>query len=186
MLSRSISDSKKLNRVSDSAALLFSWLIPHCDDGGNMDGDADSIKSVVFPRRIYTFEYVENLLTELENNHLITFYEIKNNDGITERYVHVNQFEKHQTLRGDRPDYRFPEPNNLGKPSGNQVATTGKRNLTELNGTELNPPQPSVNQVATTGKPSGNQEDNTSKRTSRRREYENFNKPNWPNGGLNL
>jgi len=36
----SFSTSRKLAKISDLTALLFMCLIPYCDDGSNIDGDA--------------------------------------------------------------------------------------------------------------------------------------------------
>lgn len=128
MISKSISTSIKLSRVSDFAALLFTWLIPHCDDNGNMDGEPYLINGIVCPLRKKTIDEVESALKELESQKLISFYE-KNG-----RFVHVERWKEHQTLRGDRPDFRYPS----GKQLGNQSATSGKRNVTKRNLTEHN------------------------------------------------
>jgi hypothetical protein len=49
MISKSISTSRKLSRVSYLAALLFTWIIPHADDGGNMDEDWQIVAATVVP-----------------------------------------------------------------------------------------------------------------------------------------
>ncbi|MDD5110898.1 MAG: hypothetical protein PHI63_06860 [Patescibacteria group bacterium] len=135
MISKSISTSTKLSGVSDFAALLFTWLQPHCDDNGNMDANPIVVRGLVVPMRKQTVEEVEAAMTELEEVKLITRYSI---DGT--KYLHVEKFEKHQTLRGDRIDIRYPENISAtgGKPDGNQPATGGKRNLTKHNLTERN------------------------------------------------
>jgi len=129
MLSKSISTSKKLNKVSDFAAFLFTWLIPHCDDGGNMDGYPHLIKGIVFPLRQKSEKEIENALEELKKAKILAFYRVK-----SESYLHINQWEQHQTLRGDRPDFRYP----TGKPKVDQRLTRGKHNGTEHNGTKHN------------------------------------------------
>ena len=135
MISRSISTSTKLSKVSDFSALLFSWLQPHCDDGGNMDADPIVVRGLVVPMRIQTVEDVSAAIKELENVQLVTTYEVKGTP-----YLHVEQFEKHQTLRGDRPDFRYPANPvaTKGLPGGNQPTTSGYRNRTERNRTERN------------------------------------------------
>ncbi len=74
IISKSISTSRKLSRVSYLAALLFTWIIPHADDGGNMDGDWQIVAATVVPLMPCTGEEVEQALTELEHVGLITFY----------------------------------------------------------------------------------------------------------------
>lgn len=135
MLSKSISTSTKLSEVSDFAALLFTWLQPHCDDGGNMDANPLVVRGLVVPMRKQTVEDVAAALKELEKTNLVTPYEVNGT-----KYLHVEQFEKHQTLRGDRPDFRYPanQVATSGKPIGNQRSTGGKRNGTERNITEQN------------------------------------------------
>ena len=135
MISRSISTSTKLSKVSDFAALLFTWIQPHCDDGGNMDADPIVVRGLVVPMRKQSVEDVAAAVKELIDVGLITPYEVNGT-----AYLHVEQFEKHQTLRGDRPDFRYPAnpATTTGKPGGNQRSTSGKTNRTEQNRTEQN------------------------------------------------
>jgi hypothetical protein len=139
MISKSISISKTLAKASDSAALLYTWLIPHCDDGGNMDADPLAVKGIVVPMRPVSVDDVANDLSELEQLGAISFYEAVNGGSEIERFLHINKFERHQTLRTDRLDKRFPD---FGKPVVNQAATAGKPNVTERNVTELNITEP--------------------------------------------
>lgn len=116
MISKSISTSKKLAKVSDGAALLFVCLIPHCDDGGNMDADPMAVKGIVVPMRPVSVDEVEAQLNELVAADLITFYSGKKD----EHFVHINQWENHQTIRNDRIDRRFPA---YGEPTVNHGET---------------------------------------------------------------
>ena len=129
MISKSISTSKKLSTVSTLSALLFTWLVPHCDDNGNMDGDPKVVKGIVLPLRSETVEDVAAAINELKSVKLADVYKVAG-----EQFIHINQWNMHQTLRGDRPDIRFP----VGKPKVNRGFAGGKRNGTERNGTELN------------------------------------------------
>lgn len=130
MISKSISISKRLAKVSDGSALLYTWLIPHCDDNGNMDGDTLAVKGTVVPMRPVSIDEVDEQLKELASVEAILFYE---HNG--ERYLHIDKFEDHQTLRGDRPDLRFPP---CGLPTVYQRFPEGKLNLTEHNLTKQN------------------------------------------------
>ena len=109
MISKSISISKKVNQLDDVAALIYTWIQPHTDDFGCMDGDPDSIKAIVVPRRNYTEEQVEKALDQMEGHDLIVRYEIEG-----ENYIQVARFEEHQTFRNDRPRRsQYPQPTDI-------------------------------------------------------------------------
>ena len=92
-LSKSISLDEKVNALScDTARLLFTWLIPHLDCEGRLDGDATTVKSIVFPRRPMHTKTVEQYLNEMEKLGLIRRYNLNGNS-----YLFAPQFEKHQT-----------------------------------------------------------------------------------------
>ena len=104
MISRSISTSVKLSKVSDFAALLFTWIIPHTDDFGRMDGDSATVKGIVVPMRDKTTDEIEEALIELDKSKLIERYEV---DG--RKFLYVAKFEQHQTFKVDRPrQAQFP------------------------------------------------------------------------------
>jgi hypothetical protein len=98
MISKSISTSRKLARVSDRAALLFTWLQPHTDDYGRMEGDPPTVRARVVPMRKWTDEHVETALEELVKAGLLYWYEAEG-----EQYVEIVAFEEHQTFKNDRP-----------------------------------------------------------------------------------
>jgi len=98
MISKSISTSTKLAEVSTFAKLLFTWIIPHCDDYGHMDGSAKLVKGIVVPLCDESTEQVESALQELEKIALIKRYD---NDG--KRYLEILKWGDHQTLKTDRP-----------------------------------------------------------------------------------
>lgn len=135
MISKSISTSKKLATVSADAALLFTWIIPHCDDNGNMDAEPIAVKGIVVPMRTVSVGEVGKQLDQLKKVGLILLYEAKNGEDELEKFLHINKFEKHQTLRGDRPDFRYPP---CGLPLVDQRLPDGKPNGTEQNRTEQN------------------------------------------------
>ena len=49
MIAKSISVSDETNALSDFAALLCTWLIPHTDDYGVIPGSPGRIKALVVP-----------------------------------------------------------------------------------------------------------------------------------------
>lgn len=103
-----------MNRLPDRAALLYTWLIPHTDDFGHLEGDAISIKAKVAPMRQITEQEVEQDLALMVQNELIKLYEVKE-----ERYIEILNFDSFQTFRSDRPrraeypgsDGQFPTDN---------------------------------------------------------------------------
>jgi len=91
-ISKVISLDEKVNALSnDTARLLFTWLIPHLDCEGRMHGDAQTVKSIVFPRRNISTQKIESFLKELEKFELILRYSVNGNE-----YLCAKNFEKHQ------------------------------------------------------------------------------------------
>lgn len=98
MISNSISTSTRLSEVSDFAALLFTWIIPHCDDYGHMDANTKIVKAIVVPLRDQTAKDVAKAFKELEGKRLIRLYEV---DG--RKYLEIDKWDDHQTFKTDRP-----------------------------------------------------------------------------------
>lgn len=107
IIDRKISTSKKVAKVSDKAALLYTWLISHTDDWGNMDGDASVIFAKVVPmRKGWSSDEVQEMLDELEEGRLILKYSADD-----ENYVHILNFDNFQTFRSDRErKSEYPKP----------------------------------------------------------------------------
>lgn len=122
MISKSISVSRKLAKVKPFTALVFTWLIPHCDDGGNMAGDPETVKALVIPARPETVGQTEIAIEELKEIGLIDPYEA---DG--ESYIHIMQWSSHQTLRLDRATWQYPRYS-----KDNQSATTRQSTVAEV------------------------------------------------------
>lgn len=101
MISKSISTSTKLAELDTFSNLLFTWLIPHCDDYGHMEGLAKIVKGIVVPLRDESVEDVEKSLTSLENADLIERYKV---DGRI--YIEIVNFGAHQTFKNDRPKHQ--------------------------------------------------------------------------------
>ena len=51
MLSGSISTSERVNKLSLKAALLYTWMLAHCDDQGRISADPHTVKGTVCPMR---------------------------------------------------------------------------------------------------------------------------------------
>lgn len=137
MISRSISTSRKLARVDDRAALLFTWIQPHTDDYGRIEGDAMTVRAKVCPMRPYTDEDVDKSLADLALKGLILRYEV---DG--EQYIQVCGFEEHQTFKTDRPrksEYPAPPEGMVCElePLGNQMEPKGAKRPRKLSKVKL-------------------------------------------------
>jgi len=130
MLSKTISTSRKVNRLPDRAALLYTWMIPHTDDYGRLEGDSLSIKAKVVPMRQITEKEIEEDLKILENNGLIKRYEINE-----EMYIEIIAFESFQTFRSDRPRRAlYPDSNGILQFGGDTggIPTTYQRDTTDI------------------------------------------------------
>lgn len=122
MISKNISTSRKVNRLSCFAALLYTWIIPHTDDYGCMDGDWVSVKAKVVPMQETTDKQIEKALKEIEAAGLITRYW-----HAGEQYLQVTNFETFQTFKTDRQrQSEYPSPE---KADGNQEFPNGNQRI---------------------------------------------------------
>lgn len=104
MLSKSISHSRQVNYLSsDFVKLVFTWGIPHLDDFGKIDGEADVFKAIVLPMSNVSVDEIETAIRELVETKLVERYEI-NGKSI----IHYTNFEKYQTGLNKRTKSRFP------------------------------------------------------------------------------
>lgn len=108
MIDGVISQSRKVNAVSDQAALLFSWIQPHTDDYGRIEGETQDVLFLIVPRRGWSEDQVEGYLKELFDVGLLKKYHDENG----KRYFEVYAFNEHQVFRTDRSRKgKYPEPN---------------------------------------------------------------------------
>ena len=99
MLSRRLSQSKRVNHLSLKAQIVWTWIIPWLDDYGCYDADAEDIKTEVFPKNTnITVKDISNALLEEEEIGLIKVFNV--NGKIYQKY---DNFETFQTLKTDRP-----------------------------------------------------------------------------------
>lgn len=130
MICKSISTSEQANELSDFAALLFTWMIPHADDWGILPGSPKVVKALVIPMRRQGPKEVEKALREMVANELIWWYEV---DG--KLYIQFRTFEKHQEGLHKRTKAKYPA---YSETSGKFPETPGDSRLIELNRTEPN------------------------------------------------
>ncbi len=112
MVNKKICTSKRVNDLPVGAALLYTWLISHLDCNGVFYGDAKMVKSLVFPRQVFTEKQVEKWLEMMEQS--------QNIDGVpliyryyinSERLLWMPGFDGEQVgLRKDKehPEHKLP------------------------------------------------------------------------------
>lgn len=114
-VSTTISRDKQVNRLAmehgDFAALLYTWMIPHADDDGCVNGDAEELLMEVVPgRRDKSAADITTALEAMESLRLIEW------DRVGTRVVFpYESFYRHQSyIREDRrrtpPSSAAPEP----------------------------------------------------------------------------
>lgn len=133
MISKSISVSSKVNSISDFAALLFTWMVPHGDDYGVLDGDEGTIKALVVPRRKQTEVQVGHALSEIQKIGLIWWYIYKN-----KKYIQFINWEEHQEGLHKRTGSKHPLYMDCRQDSRNFREIPGNSPLTEPNLREPN------------------------------------------------
>jgi len=98
MLKKLISTSQKLAKLkTDSARLLYTWLLPHLDIEGRFSADPHIVKGYVVPRLKMTPRKITEYLEDMAKNDLIVLYEV---DG--DKFLQLKKFKNFQLLREDR------------------------------------------------------------------------------------
>lgn len=145
MLHTKISVSVQVNRLSLPAKLLFSWLIPHADDEGRLNGDPEFIKARVVPMTKWSFKKIREYLEEIKNQRLIYYWQ--END---EWFIEFIKWNDHQTIRKNRfkpsslPSYSKENDSQMAtkcQPINNQKtpqSNISESNLNKVNKSEVN------------------------------------------------
>jgi hypothetical protein len=99
ILLKSISESKKLSMLkTDSARLLYTWLLPHLNINGCFSADPIVINSRIFTRLNKTTEEISRYLDDIESVGLIKRYQANE-----DTFLIVPDFaEKQPSLNRDR------------------------------------------------------------------------------------
>lgn len=116
MLKKLISTSRKLAALqTDSARLLWTWILPHADITGRFSAEPDVIKGYIVPRlKKMTVAKIAKYLDDMADRKLITLYKV-NGDS----YLEIVKFHKFQSLRADREaDSVIPPPPDPGPTPG--------------------------------------------------------------------
>jgi len=97
MLHAKISTSLQVDNLSESAQLLFTWMIAHADDEGRLKGDAKSVKAMVVPMKKWSIKKIEICLVAMQNEGLIYRWQTKN-----EWIIEFVKWTDHQYIQKDR------------------------------------------------------------------------------------
>ena len=110
MLKKAISTSRRLADLkTDSARMLYTWIIPHLDVEGRFYADPDMIKGAIVPRvKDFDEQKIQECLTDMADVGLILLYIV---DG--DIYLQLRKFEDHQNIKKDREaPSKIPSPIN--------------------------------------------------------------------------
>ncbi|MGG3454221.1 DnaD domain-containing protein [Paenibacillus rhizolycopersici] len=105
MISKVISISEKVNNLPDFDALLYTWMIPHTDDFGRLEGSPGTVRALVIPRRNNTDEDVRAALQRMAEAGLILWYKVNN-----KLVIQIDNFDYHQQGLHKRTRPKFPDP----------------------------------------------------------------------------
>lgn len=97
MIDKKISISEDVAQLTTEAQLLFTWMIPHCDDAGLLPFSTRSIKALVVPMKDWTLEDIGFQLESIQKVGIIEVFEWEK-----DKFWHVTNFAQHQTLKRDR------------------------------------------------------------------------------------
>jgi hypothetical protein len=139
MLKRNISESRRLSELkSDSARLLWTWIIPYLDSEGRFFATPAMIKGKVVPRlNTFTLKNIPRYLRDMADVGLIILYEV---DG--EKILEYRKFSEFQKIVKDREARSLPAPKEgeelsiRSRPTHDKVSTKSKQpesNLIESN-----------------------------------------------------
>ena len=131
MLSRRISQSKTLGGLkSDSARLLYTWLIPFLDVEGRYSADPEIIKGYIFPKiKSMTPLKINRLLKELAEDKLIVLYSANG-----ETFLQFKKFHELQPGMRSEREAKSIIPN----PNSGVMLENSRTNKIKLNKDKLN------------------------------------------------
>ncbi len=121
-----VSNSKKMRAVQGDKIfrmgchLVYTWLLPWCDDDGRMPGEPLKILANVVPNEGFTLKEIEKIIEELDQVGLIRSYSI-----CDESFILIEDWEKYQHIRKDRYKSSIYPPPPERQPNDNQATTNG-------------------------------------------------------------
>jgi len=100
-------DDEKLSKLSRDARLTFIGLWSHADDVGISKGNTKWLNNNIFPYDEIKPDTFEKWIDELIRMRLIMPYEVSG-----EKFIHIRNFLKHQTINKPTPS-KNPQPEDL-------------------------------------------------------------------------
>lgn len=162
-LSTGISTDTRVNRLamkSDFAALLYTWMIPHCGDDGSIPADADELLLIVMPgRRDKTCADIEAALRLIEGEGLIEWDEDEKsvNYPVAAFYkyqTYITEGRRKTTQNDEKPrSFQNGGDNSADQRNSAQNASSLKSSLNVKLKSSLTPPAPSLEGVPPQTKP---------------------------------
>lgn len=116
MLKKLVSTSRKLAALkTDSARLLWTWILPHADIKGRFSAEPSVIKGYIVPRlKSMTVAKIEKYLLDMAANDMILLYNVS-----SDNYLEIVKFAEFQTLReGRESESIIPPPDSPGATPG--------------------------------------------------------------------
>lgn len=104
ILKESICTSEEIDLLTPEQEVFFYRLMVVCDDFGLMDARPAIIKARCYPLKAVDIKRIQSLLDKLHDVGLIRLYE---SGG--KAYLHVTNWEKHQSIRAKKPKYPYPQ-----------------------------------------------------------------------------
>ena len=104
ILKESICTSEEIDSLTPEQEVFFYRLLVACDDYGLMDARPAILKARCYPLKAVEIKRIQMMLEALSDTKLIGLYEV---DG--KQYLCVTNWEKHQTIRAQKPKYPYPK-----------------------------------------------------------------------------
>jgi len=104
ILKESICTSEEIDKLTDQQEVFFYRLMVACDDFGLMDARPAILKARCYPLKAIDCKRIQMYLDALHDVGLIRLYVV---DG--KQYLHITNWEKHQTIRAKKPKYPYPQ-----------------------------------------------------------------------------
>jgi hypothetical protein len=110
MLWKNVCRSRKVNSLSDQAALLWTWAIPWFDRDGYLEVEADFLLEMIFPKRQITKGRVNAITEKIINELLMEIFAQKlwipyKNKDENKLFAFDPKFKKYQKVQYDREAY---------------------------------------------------------------------------------
>ncbi len=152
IIRKDISESRRVAALkTDSARLLYTWLIAHADVNGNFSADPHVVNGRVLTRLSKTAEEVQDYLDDLESTGLIMRYEA---DG--DMYLHIRKFAEKQPClnpkREAKPRIPLPatdEGETNSRPTPDKLQTNSRQTPDKLQTNS----RPTPDQLQTNSRP---------------------------------